>query len=130
MWVLAEGSRRILDDPARIGPLLDDAAALGVSALFVQVYRGGRAWFDSGLADATPYRDSKAASGMDSLSLLVSRAHDDMTLGTVGRTTHMQLAAEWFIPGTEPTEFCPIHNPFERMFTSAPGALGRVGGRD
>ncbi len=76
MWVLAEGSRRILDDPARIGPLLDDAVALGVSDLFVQVYRGGRAWFDSGLADATPYRDSKAASGMDSLSLLLSRAHD------------------------------------------------------
>ena len=37
---------------------------------------------------------------------------------------------EWFIPGTEPTEFCPIHNPFERMFTDAPGALSRMGGHD
>ncbi len=37
---------------------------------------------------------------------------------------------EWFIPGTEPSEFCPIHNPFERMFTHAPGALSRTGGRD
>jgi penicillin-binding protein 1A len=31
---------------------------------------------------------------------------------------------EWFIPGTEPTEFCPIHNPFERVFTTGTSALG------
>ena len=43
----SESSQRVLDDPARIEPLLARAAALGVSDLFVQVYRGGRAWFDS-----------------------------------------------------------------------------------
>ncbi len=36
---------------------------------------------------------------------------------------------EWFIPGTEPTEFCPVHNPFDRIFTDAPGVGGPPGGR-
>jgi penicillin-binding protein 1A len=35
---------------------------------------------------------------------------------------------EWFVPGTEPTEFCPIHNPFERIFSSAAG-VRHSGGR-
>jgi penicillin-binding protein 1A len=36
---------------------------------------------------------------------------------------------EWFIPGTEPTEFCPVHNPFDRIFTNAPGVGAPPGGR-
>lgn len=36
---------------------------------------------------------------------------------------------EWFIPGTEPTEFCPVHNPFDRIFTGAPGVGAPPGGR-
>ena len=42
VWVLAEGSVRVLDDPSRIPSLLDRAVELGASDLFVQVYRGGR----------------------------------------------------------------------------------------
>ena len=45
LWVLAEGSVRVLDDPARVAPLLERAKRLGVTDLFVQVYRGGRAWY-------------------------------------------------------------------------------------
>ena len=36
---------------------------------------------------------------------------------------------EWFIPGTEPTEFCPVHNPFDRIFSEAPGVGAPPGGR-
>jgi penicillin-binding protein 1A len=31
---------------------------------------------------------------------------------------------EWFIPVTDPTYFFPIHNPFERVFTTGTSALG------
>ena len=77
LWVLAEGARRVLDDPARIPELLDEAAALGATDLFVQVYRGGRAWFDSDLADAAPWLAVRQAHGVDSLALLLERAHAD-----------------------------------------------------
>lgn len=59
LWVLAEGSQRVLEHPERVGDLLRDARALGATDLFVQVYRQGKAWFDSTLADAAPYRRAR-----------------------------------------------------------------------
>jgi uncharacterized lipoprotein YddW (UPF0748 family) len=74
LWVLAEGSQRVLDDAGRVAALLDHAQALGATDLFVQVYRAGRAWFDSDLADAEPWRASLAAGGRDALAELLARA--------------------------------------------------------
>lgn len=75
LWVPCEGSARVLDHPGSARALLDTARALGVTDLFVQVYRGGRAWFDSSLADATPYRDLLER-GPDPLRTLVADAHE------------------------------------------------------
>jgi len=76
LWVLCEGSQRVLEHPEKIPALLDDAQALGASDLFVQVHRGGRAWFESSLADAAPYaRMREAAGGADPLRQLVAAAH-------------------------------------------------------
>ena len=77
LWVLCEGSRRVLDDPARIETLLRDVEQLGATDLFVQVYRGGRAWFDSTLADAGPFQKIRVATGLDTLALLIERAHEE-----------------------------------------------------
>jgi len=76
LWVLCEGSQRVLEHPDRIETLLDDARDLGVTDLFVQVYRGGRAWFDSQQADAAPYRALVEATGRDTLAELLTRAHE------------------------------------------------------
>ncbi len=75
LWVLCEGSRRVLEDPTRIDILIEDAQALEVTDLFVQVYRGGRAWFASQLADDAPYRAIRARGADDPLALLIERAH-------------------------------------------------------
>ena len=75
LWVLAEGARRVLDHPDRIPELVRDAQQLGATDLFVQVYRAGRAWYDSEIADATPYRSVRDAAGVDSLALLLERAN-------------------------------------------------------
>jgi uncharacterized lipoprotein YddW (UPF0748 family) len=69
----------VLENPERLEPLLEDARALGATDLFVQVYRAGRAWFDSSLADPAPYRATwrlpeEAAS--DAFSVLIERGHD------------------------------------------------------
>jgi uncharacterized lipoprotein YddW (UPF0748 family) len=68
----------VLENRQRLEILLEDARALGVTDLFVQVYRGGRAWFDSSLADPTPYAATWRAAGRpagDALSVLIERAH-------------------------------------------------------
>jgi uncharacterized lipoprotein YddW (UPF0748 family) len=76
LWVLAEGTHRTLEDPTKVARLLDDAAALGVTDLFVQVYRGGRSWYPSNRADDTPYRNMLAAQNGDSLASLLAGAHE------------------------------------------------------
>jgi len=75
LWVLCEGSQRVLEHPERFPELIDDARQLGVSDLFVQVYRGGRAWFDSSQVDAAPYRAILASTGRDTLAELLPLAH-------------------------------------------------------
>jgi uncharacterized lipoprotein YddW (UPF0748 family) len=75
LWVLCEGSQRPLEHPERIPELVEDARLLGVSDLFVQVYRGGRAWFDSSRVDSTPYRAILERTGRDSLAELIPLAH-------------------------------------------------------
>lgn len=77
LWVLCEGSQRVLEHPDRVPALLEAARALGATDLFVQVYRGGRAWFDSSHADALPYELALAAQGADPLAGLIERAHAD-----------------------------------------------------
>ncbi len=75
LWVLCEGSQRVLENPERIPALIEDAHALGATDLFVQVYRGGRAWFDSTLADPAPYQRLREATGRDTLVELLDAAH-------------------------------------------------------
>jgi uncharacterized lipoprotein YddW (UPF0748 family) len=75
LWIPCEGTVRVLDDPARVDALLGAARALGVTDLLVQVYRGGRAWFDSPLADTAPFEAARARSGREPLRDLVERAH-------------------------------------------------------
>ncbi|CAG0992617.1 hypothetical protein MYXO_02489 [Myxococcaceae bacterium] len=72
LWIPCEGSERALDDPERVRRLLDGATELGVSDLFVQVYRGGRSWYAAQLADDSPHR---ALDGADPLGDLVRGAH-------------------------------------------------------
>ena len=75
LWVLCEGSARTLDDPARIDRLIEHSRHLDATDLFVQVYRGGRAWYDASLADATPYREIVEQTGGDPLRRLLDAAH-------------------------------------------------------
>lgn len=76
LWVLCEGSQRVLEHPERVAHLLADASRLGVTDLFVQVYRNGRAWFDSSAADAAPFVAARDAAGEDPLHALISAAHE------------------------------------------------------
>jgi uncharacterized lipoprotein YddW (UPF0748 family) len=76
LWVLCEGSQRVLEHPDRLETLIDDARRMGVTDLFVQVYRGGRAWFDSSWAGAEPYQRIRESLGIDPLAQLLPRAHE------------------------------------------------------
>jgi len=75
LWVLAEGSQRVLEHPDRIASLIETARGVGATDLFVQVYRGGRAWYETSLADSTPFQAARDAAGADPLAVLLRDAH-------------------------------------------------------
>ncbi len=74
LWIECEGARRTLDDPGRIRNAVLDAAALGATDLFVQVFRNGRAWFATGHADDGPYRAAREK-GYEPLAEVLRLAH-------------------------------------------------------
>ena len=63
----------MLEHPDRIPSLIDTARGVGATDLFVQVYRGGRAWFETSLADARPFRAARDAAGADPLAIAAAR---------------------------------------------------------
>lgn len=75
LWILAEGDQRLLENKKRLEWLLDDLEKLEITDIFVQVYRGGRAWFKSNLADSTPYESTWSSPQGDALSTIVQLAH-------------------------------------------------------
>ena len=70
LWVQAEGANRTLDSAEKIKALVKRARSAGVTDIYAQVYRSGRAWFPTKLADDSP---SKRA-GQDPLALLLDLA--------------------------------------------------------
>ena len=70
LWVQAEGANKTLDSAEKIKALVKRARAAGVTDIYAQVYRSGRAWFPTKLADDSP---SKRA-GQDPLALLLELA--------------------------------------------------------
>ena len=70
LWVQAEGQNRTLDNLRKIDQLLRLSRAAGVTDLYVQVYRGGKAWYPTRLADDSPSRRA----GADPLAYLLRQA--------------------------------------------------------
>ncbi len=75
LWVEAEGSNRTLDDLGRLEAMLLTAARAGITHVYLQVYRGGRSWCPSTLADDEPYRRALMRQGYDPLQFALGLAH-------------------------------------------------------
>lgn len=65
----------VLSSRAAIEELVRYATEARVKTLFVQVYRAGRSWFPSEVADPGPYEACVKRVGEDALALLIRRAH-------------------------------------------------------
>lgn len=75
LWVECEGTNRTLDSVANVDAMLRDAKAWGMNAIFVQIYRGDRAWFDSDICDAAPYAAFRKKERKDMLQYVLDSAH-------------------------------------------------------
>jgi uncharacterized lipoprotein YddW (UPF0748 family) len=75
LWVEAEGPNQTLDDLGRLEAMVRAAADAGIANLYLQVYRGGRSWYASDLADDEPYRRAIARQRYDPLQFALGLAH-------------------------------------------------------
>jgi len=75
LWVEAEGPNQTLDDLGRLEAMVRTAADAGIANLYLQVYRGGRSWHASDLADDEPYRRAIARQRYDPLQFTLGLAH-------------------------------------------------------
>lgn len=64
-----------LSSREEITKLIEFAKKAEIEVLFVQIYRSGKAWFPSGIADAAPYQVSLKQAGEDPFALLIKEAH-------------------------------------------------------
>lgn len=70
LWVQAEGTNRTLDSTQKIDALVEKARSAGITDIYAQVYRSGRSWYPTTLADDTPSRRA----GRDPLAYLLQIA--------------------------------------------------------
>ncbi len=76
LWIECEGHYSTLNTRASILAMIEDAATMGVTDLFIQVHRGNRAWFDSSYADTTPYKTIMEKENIDPVRFTIDRAKE------------------------------------------------------
>ncbi len=74
LWVECEGRLSTLNKKSSILEMIDDAASMGITDLFIQVHRGNRAWFDSSYADTTPYQTIMEKEKIDPVRFTIDNA--------------------------------------------------------
>lgn len=75
LWVECEGSNETLSSPGKLQQLIQIAKDSGVNTIFLQVYRHDRSWYDSGIADTTPFDVIWGKYKIDPLAYTISYAH-------------------------------------------------------
>lgn len=71
IWVECEGLNNTLSSQQKIQELIQVCKDTGIDTIFLQVYRHNRSWYNSGLADPTPYKNCK----FDPLDYTIQEAH-------------------------------------------------------
>lgn len=71
IWVECEGTNNTLSSPQKIQELIQVCKDTGIDNIFLQVYRHNRSWYNSKLADTTPYQNCK----FDPLNYTITESH-------------------------------------------------------
>ncbi len=76
LWVECEGSNQTLSSKKKIDELLILSQKNNFNALYVQIYRGNRCWYDSDITDKSPFLKVQKKDKIDLLAYLLEKAHE------------------------------------------------------
>lgn len=75
IWVECQGGNQTLSSKAKIDEMLKFTEDSNLNAIFVQIYRANRCWFDSDVTDDTPYWNTYNKDKIDLLDYIIKQAH-------------------------------------------------------
>jgi len=75
IWVECEGSNSTLSSKDKIIKMLDTVEKANFNAVFIQVYRGNRCWFNSSIGDTAPFDEVEKSEDIDLLQFIIDEAH-------------------------------------------------------
>ena len=75
IWAECQGPNATLESSRKIEQLFDRVSLAKLNTVFIQVYRGNKAWYRSSKADNSPYRDFFAREKNDPLNLAIYLSH-------------------------------------------------------
>ena len=76
VWAECQGRNATPSRRSKIEEMFGRLDKAGFNTVFMQVYRGNRAWYRSSIADASPYRDFLSREKIDPLRLAINLAHN------------------------------------------------------
>ncbi|HRZ86426.1 MAG TPA: family 10 glycosylhydrolase [bacterium] len=75
VWVSVFSEKRVHFSKGSAADLVDFCARNAIDDIYLQVYRAGEAWYDSGIAGKARYRAMTAAAGGDPIDVLIAKAN-------------------------------------------------------
>ncbi len=74
-WVPCEGSEQVLSNKDKIIKLLETSKKMGITDIFLQVYRRNNTWYRSKLASDIPFQTILKNQKIDTLAFTIQEAH-------------------------------------------------------
>ncbi|MDP8299578.1 MAG: family 10 glycosylhydrolase [Candidatus Tantalella remota] len=74
VWITVFSPEEVLYSTESIDRLIETCKSTGVNDIYIQVYRAGKAYYDSDIADSTPYKKMVASCGRDPVKYLIRKA--------------------------------------------------------
>ncbi len=75
IWTECEGINSTLSNRGKIDEMVNRVGTAGFNTIFVQVYRGSKAWYGSKLADSGPYQEFYSREKTSPLRVAIDLAH-------------------------------------------------------
>jgi uncharacterized lipoprotein YddW (UPF0748 family) len=75
IWAECEGINSTLSSRRKIDEMVNCLGTAGINTVFVQIYRGSKAWYESRLADSSPYQNFYAQERTSPLRIAIDLAH-------------------------------------------------------
>lgn len=75
VWITCFSEKKVLYSKNAVCELLNFCAKTGINEIYLQLYRAGRAYYNSQIADSTKYEEIVKSSGTDTIAFLLQEAN-------------------------------------------------------